>query len=215
MRTLFLIICFLTFFSCKKENNQNTGKNSTSSDSSVISQTKVDSVKNESSPVEEIKKEYEKFQDLLITKKLDSVKFEYDCNGERSGKVVFYSDKEGLRIIQHSYAEYSHFSSVENYYVKNNKPFFIFKEDVSWNFDGGTPEKPITKDDITEQRIYLQNNKAIKCLEKNYSIRSGDSHNPNPQKTANKEVNCSDEELLKTYQLLMKNKEKRRKIQCL
>ncbi|RKS98089.1 hypothetical protein [Chryseobacterium defluvii] len=214
MRTLFIIAGLLSFFSCKKESGSIKDKNFRHTDSIITDTITIDSPKS-LSPIESIRKKYAVLNNLLTTKKLDSVKFEYSCNNERSGKVVFYSDQEGIKVIQHSYAEYSHFSSIENYYIENNEPFFIFREDTSWNFDGGTPEKPIIKDNISEQRIYLQHGKAIKCLEKKYTKRSNTPHNPDPQKIASKEINCSAEELLKAYELLIRNSEKRGEIQCL
>lgn len=69
------------------------------------------------------------------------------------------------------YAEYIHFSTAEKYFINNEKPFFIFKDEEVWHFDGGTLEKPEAKDDVTESRIYLSENKVIGCNEKKYSIR--------------------------------------------
>ncbi|MEY8760058.1 hypothetical protein [Chryseobacterium tongliaoense] len=211
--TLFLLsLVFIT--SCKNETNKTVDQSSAAADTLISGPQKASSVKeNKILTVEDIKKEYNILNGELSKGKLDSLGFKYECD-ERSGEVTFYSDKDGLKVIKHFYAEYSHFSSVENYFIKNGVPFFILKEDTSWSFDGGTPEKPETKDDIIEQRIYLQNGKAIKCLEKNYTIKSSGS-NPDPAKIPNKEIQCSGEELLKTYELLLKNKEKRGEIKCL
>jgi hypothetical protein len=216
MKTLFLISSFVFIFSCKKETGKNPLKASGSSDTLTSSSVRDSTtVENKLLTIEDIKKEYQSINDKLNKKGLDSVSFDYNCNDERSGTVTFFSDQKGLRMIKHFYAEYSHFSSVENYFIKNNTLFFIFKEDTSWNFDGGTPEKPETKDDIIEHRIYLQNNTPIKCFEKKYSIRSKESIHPDVDKMANKEVSCSVDELLKTYQLLLKNKDKRGEIKSL
>lgn len=211
MKTTILLLSLVFITSCKKETNKTADQHSSDTLASVP---KTSSVKeNKVLTVEDIKREYGILNAELSKGKLDSAGFKYECD-ERSGEVTFYSDKEGLKVVKHFYAEYSHFSSVENYFIKNGTPFFILKEDTSWNFDGGTPEKPETKDDITEQRIYLQNGKVIKCLEKNYTVKSSGS-NPDPAKIANKEIQCSGEELLKMYKSLMKNKEKKGEIKCL
>lgn len=107
----------------------------------------------------------------------------------------------------------SHFSSLTKYYVKNDHVFFIFKDDTLWQFDGGTPEKPITKDSITQQRIYLQHENPIQCLEKSYTIRSV-GKNADPGKVPNKEVKCDVKELMTIYQSILKNKDKK-DIPCL
>ncbi|KFF19741.1 hypothetical protein [Chryseobacterium sp. JM1] len=209
MRTLFLAAGLAFIFSCKNHKDKTALKTSASKDSLIV---KKDST---TDPIEEIKSEYSSLQKQLESKKLTSTGFTYNCNDERSGKVRFYSDQKEIRIIEHSYDEYSHFGSTEQYFIKDGNLFFIFKEDTGWNFDGGTPEKPITKDDITESRIYIQNSKSIKCLKKQYSIRSNATEKPSPDKIANKETQCNTDELMKTYQSLLKNRDKKGEIKCL
>lgn len=209
MRNLFLAAGLIFVFSCKNDKDKTALQAPVSKDSIIA---KKDS---ETDPIEEIKSEYSHLQKQLESKKLTSKGFTYNCNDETSGKVKFYSDQKEIRIIEHSYDEHSHFGSTEQYFIKDGNLFFIFKEDTGWNFDGGTPEKPITKDDITESRIYIQNNKPIKCLEKQYSIRSNATEKPSPDKIANKETQCNTNELMKTYQSLLKNRDKKGEIQCL
>jgi hypothetical protein len=73
---------------------------------------------------------------------------------------------------------------------------------VSWTFDGA---EGATRDDITEQRIYLVNELPVKCLEKKYSTRSNTTNNPRPETIANKEAKCrSAADILKPYRLLTK-----------
>lgn len=214
MKTIFFSIIILFAASCKNDKEKTVSENLVLTGSSTV---KKDTVRTEKSsdPIEEIKKEYAVLQTQLKAKKLSSKSFNYNCNDERSGKVTFYSDQKEIRIIEHSYDEYSHFGSTEQYFIKDGNLFFIFKEDTAWNFDGGTPEKPITKDDITESRIYIQNNKPIKCLEKQYSIRSNAAEKPSPEKIPGKEVQCNTDELMKTYQSLLKNKDQKGEIKCL
>lgn len=206
MKITIPLLSLLLLFSCKKEDDKTTSKVD-STENKIPLNTDNDSIKS----IEDIKAEYK----ILSSKKFDSVSFKYNCNDEREGEVIFFYEYKNLRLIKHFYGEYSHFSSEEQYYLKNNQPFFIYKQDVSWNFDGGTPEKPITKDDIKEVRVYLQNNKPLQCLEKNYSIRSSDPKNPDPSKVENKVVKCDISELMKTYQSLIKNRDKKGEIQCL
>ncbi|MEF9478522.1 hypothetical protein OWR28_13170 [Chryseobacterium sp. 1B4] len=166
MKILVLTASLLLFVSCKNEKDKIVPRESISRDSSVV---KKDPVKTNTAqnPIDQIKKEYAVLQAQLEAKQLNSSKFSYDCHDEPSGEVIFYSDKDEIKVIEHFYAEHSHFSASEKYFIKDGKLFFVFRQETVWNFDGGTPEKPVTKDDITETRIYLQNNQPLKCLEKN------------------------------------------------
>lgn len=215
MKKILLISGLLLIFSCKKENEQKTVENSNPSDSLNL-KSNVDSLdlKNDLSSADGIKKEYNLLNSKLLAKKLDSVGFKYECE-ERSGNVVYYSEKGILKVIKHFTAD-SHFSSTENYFVNDDQPFFVFKEDTVWNFDGGTPEKPETKDDITQQRMYFSDNKIIRCLEKKFTIKSSAATQPNPENISNTESkNCSANEVQETFALLLKNKDKKGSIKCL
>ncbi|THV62279.1 hypothetical protein [Chryseobacterium candidae] len=152
MKILVLTAGLLLFVSCKNEKDKTSPKESASIDNSVV---KKDSVKADitENPIDQIKKEYAVLQAQLEAEKLSSSKFSYDCNDEPSGEVIFHSDKDGIKVIEHFYAEHSHFSASEKYFIKEGKPFFIFRQETVWNFDGGTPEKPVTKDEITETRM--------------------------------------------------------------
>ncbi|SDR12634.1 hypothetical protein SAMN05421664_3679 [Chryseobacterium soldanellicola] len=212
MKILLSVLSLCLIISCHKEtktklqNKSSEGIGNLKKDSAKIQN---DSIKT----VDDIKKEYSILNTLLTSKKLDSTSFNYNCD-EREGEIVLYYQNKKLKIVKDFYSEHSHFSSSTKYFVNNDHVFFIFKEDTSWNFDGGTPEKPITKDDITEKRIYLQNGNAIQCLEKEYSIRSV-GNNPDPDKITNKETKCDIGELMKNYQSILKNKDKKGEIKCL
>lgn len=204
-----LFITILLFISCKDAIKK----------PSTTKVTNKDSVSNKTysfSNVNDIKKEYAIVQRKLINKELDSVSFNYDCekNGT-SGEVTYFSEKNTLKVIKHSYGEYSHFGATEMYYIANNIPFFIFIEEGYWSFDGGTSDEPQTKDEITEHRIYLNNNKVIEYLEKKYEIKSRYKTNVNPDNISNKKINSNANKELTNFQLLLQNKTKRGNQDCL
>lgn len=212
MKKALLISGLTLIFSCQKENDKKV------SDPSDVISSKMKShsvsLGKDLSTVAGIKLEYNLVNDQLKNKKLDSVGFEYECE-EISGNVVYYSEKGKLKVVKHFQAD-SHYSSTENYFINDGKLYFIFKDDTVWSFDGGTPEKPITKDDVTEQRFYLVDNKAIQCLEKKYTLRSNSTDNPKSENVPNKEMeNCSVAELQKSFDLLMKNKDQKGSVKCL
>ncbi|WP_346985349.1 hypothetical protein [Chryseobacterium sp. POE27] len=213
MKITVLSLSLLLVMSCKKEGTK-TLQNSDSKDSLTVNndslQVPVDSIRS----IADIKKEYENVNNLLTSKKLDSTTFTYNCD-EREGEVTLYYQDKKLKVVKDFYSEHSHFSSSTKYFVKDDQVFFIFNNETVWNFDDdGTPERPETKDDIKEKRIYILNNKAVQCFEKNYYVRSK-GNNQDPGSIANKETKCDILELMKTYQLILKNKDKNGNINCL
>lgn len=211
MKNIPILLSLILIFSCEKQSPIKT--NSASKDKANKTSQISDAAKILLQNTDEIKAEYTKINQQINTKKLDSTSFNYECN-ERSGTVVYYSQNGKIRSIKHSFSEYSHYSAIENYFVNNDQAFFIFKQETVWNFDGGTAEKPETKDEITEKRLYYINNKLEKCLEKKYTIRSADKRKLNPDNIKNYESKtCPDKELMKTFSNLMSHKNK--KTDCL
>lgn len=209
MKNSITAVCLILIVSCNKQ-KEGSEQNFPKDLPTVIK----DTVSPDRTPqnINEIKKEFTTLNEKLLSKSLDSISFTYACN-EIEGKADFYYEKQNLRLVKHFFAD-SHFSSVTDYYVKNNDVFFIFKEEALWQFDGGTPEKPITKDSISQQRIYLRNGKAIQCLEKQFTIRSA-GKNVNPETVPNKNGNCEVKELMDIYQKILKNKNRRDRTLCL
>lgn len=210
MKSIITAVCLTLLFSCNKQKGNIVGHKQ-SKDPAVL---KEDSIPPDKIPqtIDEIRKEFAVLNEKLLSKKLDSNSFSYTCD-EIEGKADFYYEKKDLRMVKHFFAD-SHFSSVTNYYVKSDKVFFIFKEETVWQFDGGTPEKPITKDSISQQRIYLKNGKPIQCLEKHFTIRSTDK-NINPETIPNKKGNCDVKELMDVYRKILNNKDTKNKPLCL
>jgi hypothetical protein len=213
MKITLISLSLLLAISCKKEKSKTLQNKSSDNDTVTLKndlKIQNDSVKTTA----DIKTENARLNNLLISRKLDSTKFNYNCD-EKEGEVILYFQDKKLAAVKDFYAEHSHFSSSTTYFVKNDQVFFIFNGETVWNFDdGGTPEKPETKDDIKEKRIYILNNKAVQCFEKNYSLRSK-GNNTNPESIPNKEIKCDIDGFMKTYQLILKNRNKRGDIKCL
>lgn len=217
MKNTILILSLVSIISCKKQEVKDA--QNISNDSLTTQKVSGDVKDTTGKTIDDIKKEYSETSALLASKKLDSTHFNYVCEDGMSGDVIFYYQDKNLKAVKNIYSEYSHFSSVTEYYVDKENVYFILKQDTSWNFDINAPKKADgnaeTKDDITESRIYLANNKPIQCLEKKYSIRSA-GNNPDPNKIENKEVKCDISKLMTTYESIIKNKDKKGKVnQCL
>ncbi|AZA57572.1 hypothetical protein [Chryseobacterium shandongense] len=213
MKITLISLSLLLAISCKKEKSKTLQNKSSDNDTVTLKndlKIQNDSVKT----IADIKTEYARLNNLLISRKVDSTKFNYNCD-EKEGEVILYFQDKKLAAVKDFYSEHSHFSSSTTYFVKNDQVFFIFNDETVWNFDdGGTPEKPETKDDIKEKRIYILNNKAVQCFEKNYSLRSR-GNNTNPESITNKEIKCDIDGFMKTYQLILKNRNKGGDIKCL
>ncbi|SUX43750.1 hypothetical protein [Chryseobacterium indoltheticum] len=212
MKKLILLPSLIFLCSCEDKKKEPIDANSPTDTSQQISS--KDSLNKNNSPqtIEETKAEYALVNNQLIAKKLDSASFDYECD-EVSGNVVYYSSNGELKSIKHFHGD-SHFSSVENYYLKNGKPFFVFQEETVWNFDGGTPEKPETKDDVEEKRFYYINDKLISCRDKKYTLRTKNQSKPE-NVSDGESKKCNDTELRKTFEVLLKNKDKKGKTDCI
>ena len=201
---MYSLLC-LFFFSCGQKRSSDE-KNTIPTDSAVINTHSV-TVDSYPTSVEQIKQRYAIINDKLKRGLLDSLSFKYDCNKERSGTVTYFSDKGELLMIKHTYNEYSHFSAVDQYFISNNKLFFAHLNGTSWSFESGQAAEGATKDDIIEQRLYVENEKPLLCLEKKYTKRSHSANNPAPANVPNKQVKCKPiEALLKDFNLLVEFK---------
>ncbi|TCD01197.1 hypothetical protein [Pedobacter psychroterrae] len=187
---IYLLLCILLFSCGQTQNNETKVDADTNSVDSVS--VSSDSVKAQPNPtsVPEIKQAFSLINKKLEQGVLDSVSFKYDCKGERNGTVTYFSEKGKLAVIKHSYNEYSHFSAVDQYFVNDGSLFFAHFNRVVWSFASGQAAEGATKDDITEQRIYIAAEKPLLCLEKKYTINSHSSDNPIPGNLSNKEVEC-------------------------
>lgn len=201
---LYLII--LLFIAACDENNTSISGNSKELQkhdtvTAPVSITNVDTVPRD---IAGIQKAYEVTLEQLKNGVFDSTSFKYSCDNEKNGTVIYFFEKEVLRMIVHRYNEYSHHSAEDYYFVKDSILFFSYFERVSWSFDG--PEGS-TKDNITEQRVYLVEQKPIRCLEKKFVVGSQETNNPRSETVANKEVPCASfKSVINPFLVLLKHR---------
>ncbi len=157
--------------------------------------------------VAEIQKAYQAIMSQMEAGVLDSSSFKYSCRGEKNGTVSYFTQQGKLRMIVHRYNEYDHFSATDRYFVLDSMVFFAHLNQSTWSFESG-PEGA-TKDKVTERRIYLVDQKPVKCLEKSYVIRSQSKTNSQPETVPNKEINCASvKSVLQPYKMLVRNRSK-------
>jgi hypothetical protein len=186
MKNHHLLLLSLIFLSCGPEKKQQREKQHMEKKP----QQTINSIDTNSSPLAQIKQRYALFNQKLRDGRLDSIAFTYDCQQEKSGTVTYFSERGVLAMVKHSYSEYSHFHAVDLYYVDNNKLYFTFFNRTTWSFDSGPAVDGATKDNIKEQRMYIDQEEPLLCLEKKYIKRSHSADNPLPEKLPNSEVNC-------------------------
>jgi hypothetical protein len=193
-------------------------KNSTSSETApenTSTDTNQETVETrELKTVEDIREEYQNIQSKITNGKMDSSSFSYECDGE-GGQLVYFSENAQLRKIIYS-SGYEHGGITQEFFLKDNTPFFIFHDASRWVFDVDAKQEGDTRDDMTEKRFYIIDKKLIQCLEKEFTIRSSIKNNPTSASVANKEVACSElTTLLKDYELALKYKNQTADIECL
>lgn len=208
-RILWLSIALFVTFGCQNNNKNNGSGEHVAADSSAAPlASKKNDLERLPTTEEEIRTAYAAILSKMESGKLDSSSFDYDCSGERSGRVTYYTDDKQLVLIQHHYGEFSHHEFDQNYFISHGKLFFAYQKAVSWSFDSVAGQEA-TKDDVTEDRSYFADGRPIRCLQKKYVIRSTAKDNPTPADVANADRDCEGADaILDTYKLLAARQQK-------
>lgn len=130
---------------------------------------------NKTDVLKSIKSKYVTIEALLQNRELEEKEIQYTCEDfSISGNVAFYYKDQNLRLISHSFDQ-GHQSVSKDYYILDEKLFFYFHTDNYDNDqsirDENTGALLDTKEDwsISEFRVYLDKEKAIRCLVKAYN----------------------------------------------
>lgn len=163
-------------------------------------------------PISSIKNRFQAINEWLKSAELRMDSVDYDCPDFPSGgKIQFYRHQGELVMLKHDFFEGDHFGGSETFYLRNEKPIFVFVQEGSWRFAGPESEDPVapnTQDDIVEYRYYYDDyvagkeQSSLKCLKKDYVIRSWVDIPTEVDKIPNKAVECGEEakELLKKFE---------------
>lgn len=213
MKNLIYLAVIITCFSCKessKSSKESTSEEQTTTNTEFqnIPSEALEDLKN----VADIKTEFAYITNKIESGNMDSNAFEYNCHDEKKGKVTYYSEKGQLRMIQHTYIEYSHFSATDEYFIKNDSLFFVFNNHRLWSFVNQNQ----IKDDVTESRFYILDHKLVQCLEKKFTIISNDQDSQKSPAVSNKEIDCpSFEPISKDFELFVKLRNQKEDLVCL
>jgi hypothetical protein len=207
------LIAFMTLVSCQESTTSSEHLTLVGATTPlIITQTDSFDVLRDLKNVEDIKKEYSYVTSRIESSRMDSASFNYNCNDEKKGTVTYFTENGQLRIIKHAYNEYSHFSAVDNYFVKDSAPFFVLQRRLAWSF----VDQQQTKNNVTENRVYIIDHKIVKCLQKKFTVYSNTKDAPQANIVANKEIKCSSlEPISKKFGLLLKYVNRREDLTCL
>ena len=170
--------------------------------------------------IKDIRSKYATVASLKEKGALKAEVLEYSCpDYPAQGTVSFYSQGNEVKLIEHSFSEGDHYGGKEQYFVWDSQLFFCFSDVGTWMFDMGTMEGDElvsqTKDVITESRFYFHKEKAVRCLVKNYEIRSRDKEKVKPENIPNEETDCLDsEEVMSKFKTLMALKDRDENGEC-
>lgn len=206
MKIVCYLLIILSLHSCEKISPKEPSA-ALSSDAKEQSAETLQDIKNE----EDIRVSYDKTVRKVQKKVTDSTSFSYDCNGERNGTVTYFSENGELLLIQHTFNEYSHFSASNSYFIKDGNPFFVLSSESVWSFVNENQ----TKDNVTEKRFYIIDNKPIKCLQKDFSVITRSGHILKTDTTGNKVTECTEYAFkLKEFYSLLQLEHKKGLIGC-
>ena len=212
-----LILIIILFSACTADNSTADIDNTDSTFSGDTVEAEVNTVFTDSiNSIEAIKAKYAETTEAINNNITDSASFRFDCKGERSGTVTYHTIKGEIVMIEKHYSAYSHMEATERYFVSDGAPYFIYKKILNWAFDTEAEKQGAVIDKYKEQRFYIIDNELVRCLEKEYSIRSASNDNPDPENILNKTVKCpAIQELNKEFELLLSKQDQRSPIECL
>lgn len=191
---------------CCKQHDTQESENHLVNKDSLDEKSNYNSAYRAPKDVDEVKQLYaiwkqKENQDILKKDSLD-----YKCKDEKNGTLTYFSEQGNLRIIEHHYSEYDHFSATDRYYIIDDKPFFIHSKEVAWSFEA----EGKTKDNVTEYRGYIIEGTSVQCFDKKYILKSGSDTNPDPDQIPNKSSDCKNiQQLVAEYENLLKSKKSR------
>lgn len=210
---LHLLSISILLFSC----NTNDSKNKETANQIIDTAQQKDTLI--SPPVLAINKQediviaYESVMKGIENKTLDSSSFKFNCGGEKAGKIVFYREDGKLRLIEKTYNEYSHRDGKDQYFIINEKPFFIYKKTTDWAFDSNANVEGATTEKVNEYRYYIVKGKLANCLKKQYETSSVVKNKITP--TENSNIDCpSLSKLLADYEILLSHQDQKEDIKC-
>lgn len=159
--------------------------------------------------IAEVKELYAVWEQKAAGGSFNKVSFDYNCQNEKNGRLTYFFEDGILRIMEHTYTEYDHFSATDRYYIADGSPFFVYSKEAAWSFEA----EGKTKDSVTEYRGYLVGGKPAECLVKKYILRSH-GNNPKPEEIPNKLSDCSKVQIMMLEFQKMANYRQAADVEC-
>ncbi|MDC3388299.1 hypothetical protein OAX11_02185 [Flavobacteriaceae bacterium] len=169
----------------------------------IISFSSYAQTDNNETVIKDIREKYSIITQSLNNNKYSEHKTSYYCMDAEDAAVSIYFDDNGIKLIKNILYRGGHSWKNEYYYVWENKLFFVYTQGGSWTYVGPNDNSntAVTVSKITEKRVYFNDEKAIRCLTKDYkSISNAEVKSEN---IPNKKTNCDKaQELINRYKKL-------------
>lgn len=188
------ILLFLGIFicSCTNSASNETGEAATNT---APSPTEEDN-RTDEEIIQDIKNQYKVIVGKRGIRKLNADSISYECaDYPEEGVIVYYTDEQGVRLIEHTCSQGDHGGKMDQYFVWEGELFFLYSDESYWTFDAGTMDDAVqqnTVDYFTERRYYFNKGKVLKCLEKKYEQRTSQEDNPKSQNVHNVKIEATD-----------------------
>lgn len=203
----------------KSSRTANTTSESETDTTSVKTKQAMPSANDTETIVAQIRERYQHYMALDKAKKLQKRTLTYMCEVFEGTVQYVLNEKNELLWIEHTWGG-DHFHQTHQYFLYQDKLFFYFIKEGSWNFD---PENYDEKNEIShtvdsfiEKRYYFDvNENIVHCLKKDYQVFSAKKDNPKSENIANQAIDCPDtkvffERLHKLREVLPAQKQSKR-----
>jgi hypothetical protein len=109
-----------------------------------------------------------KYQEIRADQRLKKSEFGLTCaGGEGSGQVRLFEKNGAIQRAELHVTDAGHGEDTYHFYYDQGKVIFALYGAGAWSFaGGGTPEKPATKDSVTQFRYYYHDGNSILCIKK-------------------------------------------------
>ncbi len=141
---------------------------------------------------------------LLADAKLRHDSLAFECEHTRDGgRLSFFREEDDLRLLRYSYYNGDRHGGVINAYVAHDSLFYAHVEEGTWSFDQEAPQDDgilHIKEDYTEYFYYYGvAGAAIRCLQKNYIVRSSVELPLELEKIQANEISCGGAQVLQAF----------------
>ncbi len=109
-----------------------------------------------------------RYQQVQADQGLKKSEFDLTCKGgEGSGRVRLFEKNGAVQKAELEFTPPGHGEDSYQFFYEQREVVFVLYDMKTWAFvGGGTPDKPATRDRVTQFRYYYHNGDSIRCIKK-------------------------------------------------